>query len=278
MHESSAIRFPNGPSYLVERRLFDESLRSSATAAGAEMNAISELPTITRARARWNIEIRNQHRSYSVSTPLLIDVSGRRASVVRRFGRRVKLDRLLCIYYLASGLPESDQDDRWLLAADANGWWFSIRVGRGERTFCRFTEGAGNIGADWWAAMSEGCPELAAIARAHNYVPQRRMVFDAGTSYSNFSVPGLAAAGDAAFSIDPLSGQGLASALGQGLVVGSYACEYLAGRAQALIECRMIQRQELRRMLTHMMATYAREPRWRDSRFWAQRTAVRHWP
>jgi flavin-dependent dehydrogenase len=269
----STIASATGPSYLVDRPAFDEDLRSVAKAAGATIVSVRHLPIVTQRGHEWEIKLSTGQECFSVTASLLIDASGRRASIVRRFGQRKNVDHLICIYYLAVGRESScDHENRWLLAADPNGWWFSVRVGPAERVFYRLVDASDDAGTDWWSAMADLCPELSAVVEAGGYVPKQRRAFSARTSYSIISAPRLAAAGDAAFAVDPLSGQGLALALSQGLMVGSYACEYLGGRPRALAECHAIQRQEFRRMLTDMTAAYSLEPRWRGSRFWAQRT------
>ena len=273
--EHSTIFSAMGPTYLVDRPVFDQALRSVAKSVGSEMVTAVRLPIVNRPRHVWEVNlITRQGHQVSLTAPLLIDASGRRASVVRRFGRRVDGNKLICVYYLASGRDGCDQDNRWLLLADRNGWWFTLKVGPAERVFCRFIDASNNAGADWWSAMLAH-PELSAVVKLADYAPKQRSNFDAGMSYMDFSADGLAAAGDAAYALDPLSGQGLASALSQGIVVGSFASEYLNGRPTALDECKAIQRREFNRTLGAMTSAYKHESRWSNSSFWSRRSGLR---
>jgi 2-polyprenyl-6-methoxyphenol hydroxylase-like FAD-dependent oxidoreductase len=223
-------------------------------------------------RELWQATYRSGVQAVDVRAPILVDCSGRRASAVRRYGTRLVFDRLICHYYVAIGQPGSDVDDRLFIGADISGWWYSIRTGPAERIFCRFSDDQAGWGRDRWSDMALMSPSLGRLVKTHGYLLTKKISCDATTAFSNVNDPTLAAAGDAAFGVDPLSGQGLALALSQGFVVAASILECLDGRQEALAHCRAIQRREFNRLLMQKFQMYAQELRWRSAPFWAARS------
>jgi flavin-dependent dehydrogenase len=87
--------------------------------------------------------------------------------------------------------------------------------------------------------------------------------------------PGWLAVGDAALAHDPLSSQGIASALLLGLAAADAIRDHLDGRPGALIPYQnLVQRlsDEYQRGLAYY---YRQERRWPDAPFWARRLGER---
>ena len=273
---SSAISTAGGPDLLTDRQSFDSSARDAACEAGAHLVPLTKLPVVTRSASGWEIEFGMGPRAAASSCPLLLDCTGRRAYVARRFGQRRRLDRLICRYHLATG-DGLDRDERWILRPDASGWWFSVRVSANERVFCRFEDAPLVQSGGTWEFLTR-TPELGDIAHRHGYRLVEHSNADASTCISSSLAPGLLAVGDAALSIDPLSGQGLGLALSQGVVAAAAALSHLEGTRRSLAEFRTLQEREAVRLVRERASAYSStKPEWKFSPFWLSRQHADTW-
>jgi flavin-dependent dehydrogenase len=84
---------------------------------------------------------------------------------------------------------------------------------------------------------------------------------------------GWLAAGDAAAAYDPLSSQGVGSALGAGFYAGHAAADHLAGRGEALPAYLHLLQESYAACLDLQRRHYRRERRWPEAAFWRRRHA-----
>ena len=166
-------------------------------------------------------------------TAFVVDATGRSARIGRLLGaRRRRADRLVAVF----------QDGRWegsvtTVTAHSEGWSYTA-------------PGIGGFLTD-----------------ADLLSPAPGQVTDASTSWLDYCAgPGWAATGDAAVAFDPLSSQGIVTALVMGRQAGRVAAgllrpqDYVA-EYWSLLDEHLALRQEY----------YALETRWPDSPFWARR-------
>jgi len=173
-----------------------------------------------------------QGRVRDVQAEFVIDATGRSARIARARGaKRIRLDRLVAAFEAARGTTDLT------VTALENGW-------------------------------SYAAPGITAFLTDADLLPRTTVrVTDASTSHlDRIAGPGWLAVGDAAVAFDPLSSQGIVTALVMGREAGRVAAglQDPAGYVESYEAL-------LREHLALKSAYYAMETRWPDSPFWARR-------
>ncbi len=233
---------PFGCGWHLDRVAFDDRLLAAAVAAGA---------TVARPGA-------------PVDAPVVIDASGRRAEHARRHGgRRVAGDRLTAVVAMYA---DAGGDATTTVEATSDGWWYTCPIPNGRRVAAFLTDGdlldpamRSVDGFDRCARRTDHVGPLLTSGR-----PDEPLVVPAGTAHLDPPVgPGWLAAGDAAASFDPLSSQGILTAV----LMGREAARNIdepAAHAARYGEIVAAYERERRTM-------YEREQRWPAAPFWARR-------
>jgi flavin-dependent dehydrogenase len=265
---SDFIRDPDGPGWRLDRASFDAELRSAAIRAGATYRG-ARLVGIQRRDELWTVRFGDGKTDLA---RWIVDATGRRAAIARRLGaRRLRDARLLAVY--ASGRPASDlRLNRTVIEATRHGWWYAARLPSGKAVagFHAHQSDAVRRLADpdgWRNALADTRHVGRMLADTPFEQPLRPL--DAcGARLDRFGGDGWIACGDAALSFDPISGQGIFSALYGGLLAGRTIKEALDGgemrldaysrklediRAVYAVRCRAAYRSERR---------FAAEPFW----------------
>jgi flavin-dependent dehydrogenase len=172
-----------------------------------------------------------ERRIRDVQAEFVIDATGRSARIARARGaKRVRLDRLVAAF------EDDPCTDDLTLTAEENGW--------------RYT-----------------APGISAFLTDADLLPRGGTVTDASTSHLNrIAGEDWLAAGDAAVAFDPLSSQGIVTALLMGREAGRVAAGLVP--VDAYVEQ---YGDLLREHLALKEAYYALETRWPDAPFWARR-------
>ncbi|MGW4033151.1 tryptophan 7-halogenase [Streptomyces sp. NPDC004838] len=171
---------------------------------------------------------------------------------------------------------ESDTELRTLVEAVPGGWWYTVRVPAG-RLVAHLTD-ADLCGA----ALRTPGGFLGEIARTRHigrrvggYDPARVPVPRWSPAHGlRLSPPwgrGWVAAGDAAVAFDPLSSQGILTALHTGARAGHAIDVTLAGGTGALPEYAAFVARVAEAYDHHRAEAYAREQRWPQAPFWRRR-------
>ncbi|MER5978523.1 FAD-dependent monooxygenase [Streptomyces sp. NPDC001857] len=293
LHAVDFINDPHGHGWHLDRRLFDRRLRDASRAAGAEVAEGSAVRDTARTPdGGWTLLLRGGTgpagtRSGGVRTVRcrwVIDATGRAAAIAVRCGARRRVgDRLTALYVPLEADP-TDTDRRSLVESDEDGWWYTAPQPSGGRLVAYFTD------ADLPAASHTALHfrrRMTATRHVSRWIhrdeppptspaaPRRAAAHTAhlDTVYGD----GWIAAGDAAVAFDPLSSQGVLTALYTGLGAGlavdtrlgrapygadsalaAYADKVTAARSAYLRGHRVI---------------HAQEARWTDRPFWARRLA-----
>lgn len=267
--QASPVSNPYGAGRLIRRNEFDATLRAIASRAGAEVSRLAMAPTVALTGSTWSIDAAMEDRHFRAEAPLLIDCTGRAGAVVRRYGKRMRLDRLVCDYYLAQTAGD-DGERQWRIAAEEDGWWFTVRTSPDSRVFCHFHD-VDNRPAQSRIDAQMMPASLRHLAHRSGHATMRFERMDASTSMRYIDHPRLASAGDAAFTVDPLSGQGTSMAIANGLLAGNACFERLAGSRTAMRNLMMLQAREYRSVLRQRNFVYSNCTRWSEAPFWRQR-------
>ncbi|HEV2891229.1 MAG TPA: FAD-dependent monooxygenase [Frankiaceae bacterium] len=250
-----AVFDPYGPGRLLDRAGFDAFLRAGAAAAGASV-VTSRIDGSDVGDARW-----------------VVDATGRSASVARSRGaRRVEDDHLVAVVARWPSAPD-DVDTTTLVESAPGGWWYTARVPGGLRAVAVLTD------ADLLPPPLRTATGFAAAARGTRHVAESlhglpdepRVVSARGGRLDPPAGDGWLATGDAALSCDPLSSQGILTALVTGVAAGEALVAALDGDESAV--------GAYAARLAAVRAAYERnrhdyyglERRWPHEPFWARR-------
>jgi flavin-dependent dehydrogenase len=266
---------PYGNGWHLERGRFDATLRQQATLCGALLHGGTRLEQLARVDGGWRLRLAGPNGPLDWHTRFVVDASGRRASVARRCGSaRRPLDHLVgVVTYYGAGNKVSCHT---LIEAERDGWWYSAPLPQGRLVLMYMTE-AGRHQRRTLAGPPQ--PNSAPLTHA-------RLVQHGGHAEAPAAiVPAYSAClaqaagadwlavGDAAASFDPLSSQGIMSALEQGLAAAGALDAALGGDARAMPAYADQISSMYADYLVQRGHYYRREQRWPDSDFWRQRWA-----
>jgi flavin-dependent dehydrogenase len=269
---STALTDPYGHGWHLDRPQFDRDLRRCAVEAGAALchgELVDVVTSTCGVRLRWS----DGRAVREATARWMIEATGRRRRVARCLGGRTEqVDRLIGV---AAHVADADGTGPARVAAAPEGWWYSTAVPAGGRVIVYFTDA--DLPAARCARRPGGLAELASDAPGLTDIAPllthaTAYPVAAGTTW--LVRPGgyrWSAVGDAALTIDPLSGRGVLMALVGGvraaaaIVAGNPDYErWLTG---ARVRLRLQQR-----------AVYTCEWRWPNHPFWSRRRFRRSEP
>ena len=279
---------PNGHGWHVDRVRFDGLLREAAREAGAEVREGVALRDLGRdPEGGWTARLDpagpavRDGAGSTVRSHAVVDATGRRPAVARRLGaRRHRLDRLVAVYAVVRAAAD-DADARTLVEAVPEGWWYTALVPEGRRVVA-FLGDSDSMPAELrtargFAAALDETEHMRARAGGLEAEVGPRVAPAHGAALAPPAGEDWIAVGDAAIALDPLSSQGILTALYTGLAGGRALDAALGGDHEGM-------REHVRRVAAIGAAYegararfYALEERWPDEPFWARR-AVRERP
>ena len=268
---------PNGTGWLLDRARFDASLCAAARDAGVEVRA-GRVEGVEGGPGRWRLRLAG---GGATDAAWLVDATGRRCAVARRAGGVRRVDDGLLAFHarfrLSAGAP-SDRDARTTVEAVREGWWYTARVPGGERVAAFLTDRdtadrAALLTVEGFRAALASARVVREILAGRGYQPAAR---PRGTEACGARLvspfgEGWTAVGDAALSFDPLSSQGILTALYTGLRGAQAVLAALEGDAAALPAYATRLAEVRGAYLRNRAAAYAAERRWPDAPFWARR-------
>ncbi len=268
-----AFRHPDGRGWRLDRARFDADLRAAAVAAGAVERA-DRVRSVRRLGEGWEVGFedgRVEHARW------IVDATGRNRLLARRLGvARMRGPRLVAVYARAR-VGAALRTDRTLIEAGPEGWWYAARLPSGAPIASFHTDARTAAGlrsdARAWARGLSRTRHIARLLDGAQFDGKVRAVDARGGRLNEFSGPGWIACGDAAMCFDPVSGQGIFSALHGGVAAGTAIIAALDGRLDAL-DGYAKQMTEIWTIYQARLRTlYRNGHRWPASEFW---TTVEH--
>lgn len=274
---------PNGHGWHLDRPRFDRFLRAAASMAGADVRE----RTVVRRPVRgdddtWRLELGFSQDRARVECRWLMDATGRRYAIARSQGAQRRVgDALISLYarFRATGdPPRTDRDARTLIEAVPDGWWYTALVPSGHRVVAYLTDAdllrpvqhtrAGFL------TLLDATHHLRASLTEYGYVldtdprgaPARSSWLDRPVG------DGWLAVGDAALSCDPLSSQGILTALYTGMIAGQALHTHLNGDTGALPRYEVHLSTIGAMYQQNRIEFYQFEQRWPRHPFWQRRT------
>lgn len=278
LHEVHSLSDPYGHGWHLDRQLFDRRLRTAARAAGADVAERTTVrPPLRTPDGGWRVELRGPAGARSVRCAWLIDATGRRAAVATRCGaRRHTRDRLTATHLTLAPLPDA-ADGCSLVESGPDGWWYTTLLPCRRRLIAYFTD------ADLPSARVSGAEQLwqrmlhtrhvRARAEPHGLAPGSapRRAPAYGAHLDRLRGDGWIAVGDAGTAFDPLSSQGVLTALVTGLNAAQALDAHLRGRTSALADYQHRVRAAYAAYLGDHHTVHQQEGRWAERPFWARR-------
>jgi flavin-dependent dehydrogenase len=277
------IRDPNGPGWHVDRTSFDAMLRDAARYAGADVLEETRASHVERrGRTDWRLDLDRIDGKREVCSKWLLDCSGRRSWLAHREGvRRHNYDRLVAFVALfrAAGSGRApDRDTLTLIESVRDGWWYTARVPDGRRVVVYLTDtgtdtaARARSGEGFYALVDETIHIRARLEAGGYAMTGRPSVTSANSArLERVTGEGWLAAGDAGASFDPLSSQGILTALYSGLKAGQAIGSHLSGNQRALRDYAARIDSVYDAYVSNRSLFYAYESRWPETRFWRQR-------
>ncbi len=238
---------PFGAGWHLDRVAFDARLLNTAEAAGA---------TVRRGV---------DDGESAAAADVVIDATGRRAAYARRRGARLVADDRLTAVVAVYADRDDEHDTMTMVEAVETGWWYTSAIPGSRRVVALLTDGdllpAGVRSTERFDEQLRRTRHIAALVHGR---PGPPTLFAAGTSHLDPPAgDGWLAVGDAAASFDPLSSQGILTAvlMGGAVATGIDEPDGYVGRYRAILD----------HYRAEQRATYALERRWPDAPFWARR-------
>jgi len=270
---------PYGAGWHVDRARFDAMMRSSAMRCGAEPLECASLRGVARTAAGWRLELATEAGERLLEGSIVIDATGRPSVFARRAGaKRRLLDSLTGVAGYFSLGDSASSESVLLVEAVENGWWYTAPL-PGGRLVAVFLTDADYIQRAMLTQAGKWLGLLQSTMQQHRRVGSHGGVLQGGIrilpAESSFleQVAGDAwiAAGDSAAAFDPLSSQGILSAISSGVAAAQTAAAWLAGDRKAPAAYADSTRARYAEYLAHRDIYYRIEQRWPASGFWKTR-------
>ena len=280
IHSKDFIRSPHGQGWHLDRALFDAELREAAVAAGAICKWQTMVCQCHPVNGGWHLNLTGPGQCESITAEWVLDCTGRSRKLVRHLGIDVREDDRLLAFY-AQFQPNSgsaDLDSLSFIESVAEGWWYTARVPGDRRIVVFFTNANSECvsAARTEAGFLHLCDrtlhlkqKLAQFEYAISTKPQGT---DASSSRLQcFHGQGWMAVGDAAMSFDPLSSQGIYTALYGGVKAAQALLDWRGGDRAALKHYDAALLDVYEQYLRHRNQYYQAESRWHAHPFWVRR-------
>jgi flavin-dependent dehydrogenase len=267
---------PDGAGWRLDRVQFDSALRGQAARSGALIKQRAVVD-IARQDGVWHVVLDDATR---LSARWLVDATGRRSMLARKLGAVRHRDSSLVALY-AHGLPhDAFRLEYTLVESVPIGWWYAARLPSGAPIAGVHLDPQDAVRLvaqrDGWrgalAATRHLAPHLAPIG----FAEPMPAVEACGACLDRVFGAGWIACGDAALSFDPLSSQGIFTALYGALHASRALLAFEAGSALSMQEYAARLNRVRDVYIARWRALYRSEMRWSDERFWmaAHRAAL----
>ena len=264
-----------GDGLVLDRKAFDEWLVGSAEAAGVTLLRGFCLTGARRSKAKWLLTGLIDGEEQALLADFVVEATGRTAqSVIQPDIRRFFTDRLVC---LSVELPGQSERDHFAMVESCSvGWWYTVQLPGGRRIVSLFTDGdlvkAAGPRLSWLKAELSSTSHIRQLAE---FFPEdaTSQVCDARTSVRNVLWRNTwMSIGDAAWSLDPLSGAGIERAVSDGIDAGTAISQSLtSGNSEPLRSHAVSRANSFRESLAIQRQYYSVEQRWGDTVFWRRR-------
>ena len=263
---------PYGCGWHVDRAGFDAMLAHAAEHAGALLLLSTRITSLQKdANDTWLVEVAQQRKRRTLRGRWLVDATGRKAFIARKLGCAIDVvDRLIGAVAM---LPHSGSGQWTLIEAAKSGWWYSAPLPGGRMVFAYMTDSDLWRTSRWGDLLKEAPLTSERASISETWSPIR--VFSAASMLCQpVAGPNWLVVGDAAFAVDPLSGQGIYKSLEAGLRSAAAIARAWEGDTSSMVEYENWTVESFRSYLTVRRQFYRSVDRWPKSRFWQRRRGL----
>jgi flavin-dependent dehydrogenase len=269
-YENDYIFSPYGNGWHLDRGRFDAMLLRAAADAGASVAEVLPGDHVARDGRGWAARADGRR----LRAPFVVDATGRGARIgQRQAGERLRVDRLVGLVRFGTA---SCHEPRTILEAAPDGWWYAAVLPQGKLVTAYFTDadllpaGAAERKRYWERAL--GATRLVAGLAAPGEPTCLHTAVARTSILARCTGADWLAVGDAARTLDPLSGQGIEAATTSAI----RAAEALLGpsRARGLDQYALETVEQHHGHLAGRLGHYRREKRWPSNPFWRRRHAA----
>ncbi len=261
----------------VDRGQFDKAFQAHALGDGAQLLSDARIEdAVLTAGERWLLTIQNQQSRIVVRCGLFIEATGRSGKQFGADTGRLYFDRLLAVFCSSSAKPGKCQLMR--LEAAPEGWWYAAADAAGRASVVFVTD------ADRFPPTAvererkfRNMYAKTRLIRSH-FPPLTESLhlrfIDSRTARRRILASRrLLAIGDAAYSVDPLSGAGIRRAVESGARAALAATQLLGSSAKhALSEYAQWAAADFRRWVQNKEAVYSTaDLAFAEQEFWRRR-------
>jgi flavin-dependent dehydrogenase len=277
LNDVDFIRSPYGAGWHLDRSRFDAMLRARLAQLGVSVHENARVAALHRTRGgHWALTLASGHRTWEIQSSFLVDATGRARSVARSQGtRRRTYDRLVGVVAVLTSRADADFDSFTLVEAVREGWWYAALLPErclvvGYMTDADIAAATDVRSVEGWMSLLEETVQIRDRVARYDYRLQGslRLVCADSSRLETMVGDGWCAVGDAAAAHDPLSSQGILSALTSGVWAGQAIA---SGHKEDLAAYEQRMQDHFARYLANWMAYYAEERRWPRSLFWQRR-------
>lgn len=287
LYHQSFIFDPYGNGWHLDRKRFDEMLARNAATAGATRRFGSVVSCARTAINGWQIELQSPEGQQSrLLTKFAVDATGRRSWLARRQGaRRISFDRLVSLVSLIETTETTGLDSLITVEATEHGWWYAARLPDERLVVALMVDSdlqpirAARV-HDFWRAQLCQTIHIRRFIESNSYeVVSVSPIIAANSSCLNVaSGHSWLAVGDAAAAYDPISSQGILTAMEMAGSASTAIDRYLKGDAQGLEDYAAAVRSKFIQYLANLRFYYEMEQRWPQASFWQRRSSSWYMP
>ena len=282
---------PHGHGWHLDRGIFDRQLLEAAGEAGVQVLRLATLRAAERCREGWRLAWDDPSRRglepgdsetgcRKAGARFIVDASGSSRVLLRRLRVPVRrYDRLVAFVATLEDGPSEAVDARSIVEATRDGWWYRGLLPGRRQVVAAFVD-AGSEAANRLRSPERFFQELGAthfvgtprgeLGARHFAAPP--IIRSAASARGQRGVgEGWLAVGDAAGSFDPLSAQGMLSALAAAEQAAGAVEAALIGELGPLEAYRAFLDRTYAEYLEHRRRFYRMETRWPGAPFWARR-------
>jgi flavin-dependent dehydrogenase len=261
---------------VLERSVFDDWLLSSAKVAGVRVLRGCHISDGSRSSEGWILSALIEGREQRLSADFVVEATGAKArSILQMDATRIFTDSLVCLFFKLQA--RSSQNPEVLIESCADGWWYTAMLPAGQRILAFFTdadlvEPIEGRRSGWLNAIFQKTLHTRRIVGEFPQDTEVR-ICSARTSARNVLWrDAWISVGDAAWSLDPLSGTGIERAIKDGISAAAAISNWLeTGNVEQIRSHAVSRANSFREALAAQRAYYAVETRWRDTAFWRRR-------
>ena len=258
----------------IDRSVLSERFRQVACGEGARFHEGVKVLSGSTNGILWLVDCLADNRPLHFEARFVVEATGRAAhSVFQPDVKRIYFDQLMCV----SATAEGASSDRLTAHVEAtqDGWWYSAPLPDGQRFTAFFTDADLLRNGETRTSMLKRAAQHATQTHLKDidYFARRASTCDARTSgRSVIWRKRWLSIGDAAWTVDPLSGAGIKLAIQDGMDAASAIERFIRNDTQETLRTHAVRRAEaFREALATQHDYYRIVQRWPAAPFWQRR-------